>query len=47
VNEPVQKEWNIPISWKLVAQMPFGDPIQATGPKDVQPIQDRVKLFKN
>ena len=47
VDESVQKEWNIPSSWKLVAQMPFGHPVQAAGPKEFQPIEDRVKLFKN
>jgi len=47
VDESVQKEWNIPSSWKLVAQMPFGHPVQAAGPKDFQPIEDRVKLYKS
>jgi len=47
VDESVQKEWNIPSSWKLVAQMPFGHPVQVAGPKDFQPIEDRVKLYKS
>jgi len=47
VDESVQKEWDIPSNWKLVAQMPFGHPVQAAGPKEFQPIQDRVKIFKS
>jgi len=46
VDESVQKEWNIPSSWKLVSQMPFGGVVQPAGPKEFQPIEDRVKLHK-
>jgi len=46
VDEAVQKEWNVPKSWKLIAQMPFGNPVQPAGPKEFQPLADRVKLHK-
>ena len=46
IDEDVQKEWNIPASWKLIAQMPFGKPTVEPGEKTFNPIGDRVKLFK-
>lgn len=46
INEAVAKEWNIPTSWKLVAQMPFGTPTADPGPKDFVLIEERVKMFK-
>ena len=45
VDEAVQKEWNVPKSWKLVSQMPFGNPVVPAGPKEFQPLADRVKSF--
>lgn len=46
INEAVAKEWNIPTSWKLIAQMPFGKPTAEPGPKDFISIEERVKIFK-
>ena len=46
VDEAVQKNWGVPKEWKLIAQMPFGQPTAAPGEKTFQPIEDRVKVFK-
>jgi len=46
VDESVQKEWKVPKSWKLIAQMPFGNPTSQPGPKEFLPIKDRVKLHR-
>lgn len=46
IDDDVKKEWNIPENWKLIAQMPFGQPTAPAGEKDFQPIEDRVKFFK-
>lgn len=46
IDADVKKEWNIPESWKLIAQMPFGKPIAPAGDKEFQPIEDRVKVIK-
>lgn len=46
IDERVKAEWNIPQSWKLIAQMPFGKPIAPAGEKQFNPIQERVKVFK-
>lgn len=46
IDEAVKAEWNIPESWRLIAQMPFGNPTAEPGEKDFQPIEERVKVFK-
>ncbi|MBB3111267.1 hypothetical protein FHS18_003335 [Paenibacillus phyllosphaerae] len=45
IDEQVQKEWNIPSSWKLIAQMPFGNPTAQPGDKEFKPLEERVKFF--
>ncbi|MBP3039398.1 nitroreductase family protein [Bacillaceae bacterium Marseille-Q3522] len=46
IDEAVQKEWDIPSSWKLIAEIPFGKPAAEPGEKQFQPIAERVKVFK-
>lgn len=46
IDNAVAKEWNIPANWKLIAEMPFGSPIQEPGDKNFEPIDKRVKIFK-
>lgn len=46
IDEKVTAEWNIPASWKLIAQMPFGKPVAAPGEKEYAPIDNRLKMFK-
>jgi predicted oxidoreductase (fatty acid repression mutant protein) len=46
IEEDVKKEWNIPESWKLIAQMPFGKPLAPAGEKEFAPLEDRVKIYK-
>ncbi len=45
IDDAVRKEWNIPESWKLTAQMPFGKPLSAPEEKDHMAISDRLKVF--
>ncbi|GAB1804882.1 nitroreductase family protein [Priestia megaterium] len=45
IDEEVKKEWNIPSNWKLIAQMPFGNPTLQPGEKEFQPIENRVKFY--
>ncbi len=44
--DQVKKEWNIPDSWNLVAQMPFGKPVANPGVKEFQPLEERVRVYK-
>lgn len=46
IDENVRSEWNIPESWKLIAQMPFGKPTMEPAEKEFSPIEERVKFFK-
>ncbi|WP_044639897.1 nitroreductase family protein [Risungbinella massiliensis] len=46
IDAEVQKEWNVPANWKLIAQMPFGKPAMEPGAKEFQPLEDRVKVVK-
>lgn len=45
VDAEVAKRWNVPSSWKLLAQMPFGKKTAEAGQKEVQPIENRVKFI--
>jgi predicted oxidoreductase (fatty acid repression mutant protein) len=44
--EKVAKEWRISPDWELIAQMPFGLPVEQPGEKQYQPIEERVFVFK-
>lgn len=46
VDEMTSNEFNIPKSWKLIAQMPFGDIREAAGEKTFNPVEDRFVIKK-
>lgn len=46
IDDAVKKAWDIPPKWKLIAQMPFGKPTAAPGPKEFQPLEERIKIYK-
>ncbi len=46
IEAEVKKEWNIPESWQLRAQMPFGKPTFHPGEKEFNPLEERVKVYK-
>ncbi len=46
IDEEVKRQWNVPGSWKLIAQMPFGKPTAAPNEKEVKPLDERVKVYK-
>lgn len=45
IDDEVKKAWNLPDSWKLLAEMPFGSIEAEPGAKEFAPIEDRLKLF--
>lgn len=45
IDDKVKEKWKIPGSWKLIAQMPFGNPVTKAGEKSFMPIEDRVKVL--
>lgn len=46
IDDEVKKTWNIPDEWKLIAQMPFGKPLQVAAEKSFVPVDERIKVFK-
>ncbi len=46
IDDDVQKEWDVPDGWELIAQMPFGKPTSPAGEKEFMPLEERVKVFK-
>ncbi|MDR0971929.1 MAG: nitroreductase family protein [Bacteroidales bacterium] len=46
IEEDVKSNWQLPGAWKMIAQMPFGVAIQPAGEKQINPIEDRLKIFK-
>lgn len=46
IGEAVAKEWDLPTSWRLNAQMPFGNITDRPIEKSFQPLEGRLKIFK-
>ncbi|MCM3677284.1 nitroreductase family protein [Peribacillus simplex] len=46
IDDEVKKEWNVPSNWKLIAQMPFGNPTAQPGDKEFKPLEDRIEFYK-
>lgn len=46
IDEEVRRTWDLPESWNLIAEMPFGLPVNAPGEKEVTELDSRVKVFK-
>lgn len=46
IDAAVAAAWDIPADWKLIAQMPFGKPVTQPGPKEFQPLAERIKLYR-
>ena len=45
IDERIQGLWNLSHHWKLVAQMPFGVPVEQPEEKTFLPIKERLKVF--
>lgn len=46
IDNAVKEAFNIPVNWRLIAQMPFGTPTQQPDYKEYAPICSRVKIIK-
>ena len=46
IDEEVRRAWNLPEHWHLIAEMPFGVPVNQPGEKEFQPLEERIKVFK-
>lgn len=45
IDEKVHAEWNLPQSWLLLGEMPFGSKLAAGDDKTFLPVEERVKVF--
>lgn len=45
IEDEVKQTWNLPSSWSLIAQMPFGSIKSPAGEKTFMPIEERVRVF--
>ncbi len=45
IDEEVRETWNLPKSWVLYAQMPFGKPEEAPGERTFEPLENRFLVF--
>lgn len=45
IDEEVLTTWNLPETWQLIAQMPFGTPTADPGEKEFNDLSERIKIF--
>ncbi len=46
IDDAVHKRWNVPQSWQLVAQMPFGRPTEPPGHKEISAVEPRLMVCR-
>lgn len=46
IDEEVKKTWKLSSKWKLISQMPFGNPTAKPGEKEFEPLEKRIIVFK-
>lgn len=46
IDEAVRQEWQLPESWQLIAQMPFGRATEPAQAKFTAPLEERFRLFQ-
>lgn len=46
VDDETARTWDIPSSWKLIAQMPFGEPIARPDAKTFLDVEERVRILR-
>ncbi|MDR1725495.1 MAG: nitroreductase family protein [Bacteroidales bacterium] len=46
IDKEVKLQWHLPDTWKLIAQMPFGTPVNEPAKKEFKPLENRIYVFK-
>jgi predicted oxidoreductase (fatty acid repression mutant protein) len=46
IDDEVRRTWDIPETWKLLAEMPFGTPADEPHQKEFAELSDRIKVFR-
>jgi len=45
IDQKVSEVYEIPATWKLFAQMPFGEKLEEAGEKSAVPVQERMRIL--
>jgi len=46
IDPAVRREWSLPETWRLIAQMPFGLPAAEPEEKTSEPVEARMRIFR-
>ena len=46
IDARVRMEWDLPVTWELVAQMPFGYPLSMPEAKTHEPMAERMRVYE-
>lgn len=46
IDARVRMEWDLPVTWDLVAQMPFGYPLSMPEAKTHEPMAERMRVYE-
>ena len=46
IDDEVRRTWDLPESWILIAEMPFGTPTAEPGEKEFGELSGRIKIFR-
>jgi len=46
IDQTVCHAFALPATWRLVAQMPFGEPLDVPGDKTFRPLEERVRVLR-
>ncbi len=45
IDSDVRVKWALPATWRLIAQMPFGRALDIPAPREMQPLEARMRVF--
>lgn len=46
IDDEVRRTWQLPAEWMLIAQMPFGTPLDVPAPRQVGELSQRIRIFR-
>lgn len=46
IDDEVRRTWQLPADWMLIAQMPFGTPLDTPAPRQVDDLSKRIQVFR-
>lgn len=46
IDDAVRERWDVPASWKLVAQLVFGGIAEPAGPQERKPAHERIRIVR-